>query len=159
MDRDRKEVDKHADSLLLDALAVAATRNTLFMLEHKIKQQEISTLKAAELIKIFIANQHSPSDRQAEILEKIAVSELAQRCPVLKQTSWLAYGAAIGKICQERPAQSQNNPFRVEEVCPESKKEQVSGRIRNRLSTAFSSERPWSSNGNKPKPFMTKSWP
>jgi len=118
------ETEKHAKSLFHDALAVAATRNTMHMLEQKIKQQEIPSLKAAQLIKIFIANQHSPSDRQAEILEKIANSEAAQQCPVLKQTAWLAYGAAIGKICQTKPAQSQENHFRTEEICPESKKEQ-----------------------------------
>jgi len=119
-----QDSEKHAESLYLDALAVAATRNTLFVLEQKIKHREISTLKAAQLIKIFIANQHSPSDRQADLLEKIATSELAEQCPVLKQAAWLAYGAAIGKICQEKPAESQHDQFRNEELCPESKKEQ-----------------------------------
>ncbi|KAI6184877.1 hypothetical protein M3Y97_00643900 [Aphelenchoides bicaudatus] len=119
-----QDSDKHAKSLFLDALAVAATRNTMHVLEQKIKKQEVSTLKAAQLIKIFIANQHSPSDRQADILEKIANSEAARQCPVLKQTAWLAYGAAIGKICQQKPAESQHDQFRVEELCPENKQEQ-----------------------------------
>jgi len=119
-----QEPEKHAKTLFLDALAVAATRNTLFVLEQKIKQREVSTIKAAQLIKVFIANQHSPSDRQADLLEKIATCEPAQNCPVLKQTAWLAYGAAIGKICQQKPAESQNDHFRTEQLCPESKREQ-----------------------------------
>jgi hypothetical protein len=71
-----------------------------------------------------MANQHSPSDRQADILEQIATSETAQGCPLLQQTAWLAYGTMIGQICQQRPGQSQKYAFRVEELCPEAKKEQ-----------------------------------
>jgi hypothetical protein len=115
---------EHAISLFHDALAVAATRNSIHLLQQKIQQNDISSIKAAQLVKVFIANQHSPSDRQADLLEKIATSELAQKCPVLKQTAWLAYGSAIGKICQQQPGQSQQDQFRVEELCPEAKKEQ-----------------------------------
>lgn len=78
---------EHAKTLYLDALAVAGARNPLNELVHKIKSQEISTLKATELLKLFIANQHSPSDRQADLLEQIATSEPAQRCQVLKQAA------------------------------------------------------------------------
>jgi hypothetical protein len=79
---------------------------------------------AKVLISVFISNQHSPSDRQVDILEKIATSDLAQQCPILKQTAWLAYGSAIGRICQQQPGQSQKDQFRVEELCPEAKKDQ-----------------------------------
>lgn len=75
--------------------------------------------------KIFIAYfNFSPSDRQADLLEQVANSEAAQQCPVLKQTAWLAFGSAIGKICQKQPGQSQEDHFRVEQLCPEAKKEQ-----------------------------------
>jgi hypothetical protein len=120
---ERKSVE-HAKALFQDALAVGATRNSIHVLQQKIQQKEISSIKAAQLIKVFVANQHSPSDRQADLLEKIANSELAQQCPVLRQTAWLSYGSAIGKICQQQPGQSQQDQFRVEEVCPETKKDQ-----------------------------------
>lgn len=57
-DERQSELVEHAKTLFLDALATAATRNSLHELVHKIKNRELSSPKAAQLIKIFVANQH-----------------------------------------------------------------------------------------------------
>jgi len=115
---------KMAMTLFHDALASAATRNSLFVLAEKIMKAEISTPKAVQLLKSFTTNQHSPSQAQADILEKIAKHEVSHRSPVLKQTAWLSFGQAVGAICQDKPAEGQKEMFRVEEICPRGKKEQ-----------------------------------
>lgn len=43
---------EHAKSVFYDALGSAATRNSLFLLAQKIKQREMRTLKAAQVIKV-----------------------------------------------------------------------------------------------------------
>jgi len=116
--------EKLAMTLFQDALAAAATRNSLYVMGDKIMKAEISSPKAVQLLKAFTSNQHSPSQRQADILEKIATSEVAHRCSALKQTAWLSFGQTVGAICQDKPAQGQKEVFRVEEICPRGKKDQ-----------------------------------
>jgi Mg2+ and Co2+ transporter CorA len=77
--------EEQAASIYRDALAVAATRNTLFVLAEKIMKEEIKPVKAAQLLKAFISNQHSPSERQADILERIAKHEVTKQSSALKQ--------------------------------------------------------------------------
>lgn len=115
---------KLTQTIFQDALASAATRNTLHVLAEKIMKSEIKPLKAAQLLKAFTTNQHSPSEAQASILEKIAKHEVAHRSPTLKQTAWLSFGQSIGAICQDKPAQGQKQLFRVEELCTRGKKDQ-----------------------------------
>jgi hypothetical protein len=116
--------EKLAMTLFQDALAAAATRNSLHILAEKIMKREVSTPKAIHLLKSFTTNMHSPSQRQADILEKIAKCEVAQQSPPLKQAAWLSFGQIVGAICQDKPAQGQKELFRVEEICPRGKKDQ-----------------------------------
>jgi len=116
--------EKLAKTLFLDALASAATQNSLKVLAEKIMKSEISAPKAIQLLKTYTVNQHSPSQRQADILEKIAKSEVAQQSKPLKQAAWLSFGQTVGAICQDKPAQGQKEMFRVEELCPRGKKDQ-----------------------------------
>ncbi|KAI6231775.1 hypothetical protein M3Y95_00417100 [Aphelenchoides besseyi] len=119
-----KNCEEQAKSLFLDSLAVAATRNSLYLLGEKIVKQDIQTTKAVQTLQTFVANQHSPSEQQANILERIAKHEVAHRSPILKQTAWLSFASAVGSLCQDQPAQGQKENFRVEEICPRGKKEQ-----------------------------------
>ncbi|KAI6235354.1 Vitellogenin-6 [Aphelenchoides besseyi] len=119
-----KNCEEQAKSLFLDSLAVAATRNSLYVLGEKIVKQDIQTTKAVQTLQTFVANQHSPSEQQANILERIAKHEVAHRSPILKQTAWLSFASAVGSLCQDQPAQGQKENFRVEEICPRGKKEQ-----------------------------------
>jgi hypothetical protein len=113
-----------AMSIFHDALAIAATRNSLSVLSKKIMTSEIKPAKAVQLLKAFATNQHSPSESQSNILERIAKHEVAHRSPALKQTAWLTFGQSVGSICQDKPSQSQKQSFRVEEICTRGKKEQ-----------------------------------
>ncbi|KAI6212243.1 hypothetical protein M3Y99_01841300 [Aphelenchoides fujianensis] len=119
-----KNCQEHAKALFQDALAAAGTRNALYVLAEKIMKQQIPTAQAVQALQIFVSSQHSPSEQQADILERIAKHEVAHRSPVLKQTAWLAFGSAVGALCQDQPAQGQKENFRVEEICPRGKKEQ-----------------------------------
>jgi hypothetical protein len=87
-------------------------------------KSDIKPIKAVQLLKIFTSNQHSPSESQANILEKIAKHEAAHRSGPLYQTAWLSFGQAVGAICQDRPSQGQKRQFRVEELCSQGKKAQ-----------------------------------
>lgn len=73
---DKLEARKLSMLLFHDSLSVAATRNSLFVLSDKIMKSEIPTVKIVQLLKAFTANQHSPSTRQADILERIAKHEV-----------------------------------------------------------------------------------
>lgn len=116
--------EQQAMTIFQDGLAAAATRNSLYVLAERIMKQEISAPKAVQLLKSFTTNQHSPSERQADILERIAKHEVSHRSPALKQTAWLSFGQAVGAICQDKPAEGQKEMFRVEEVCSRGKKEE-----------------------------------
>jgi hypothetical protein len=59
--------EKLAKTLFLDALASAATQNSLKVLAEKIMKSEISAPKAIQLLKTYTVNQHSPSQRQVNI--------------------------------------------------------------------------------------------
>lgn len=97
----QQQNEKFAKTLFEDALASAATQNSLKVLAEKIMKREISTPKAVQLLKTYTVNQHSPSQRQADLLEKIAKSEVAQQSKPLKQAAWLSYGQTVGAICQD----------------------------------------------------------
>jgi len=121
---DQQSNEKLAKTLFLDALASAATQNSLKVLEHKITKREISAVKAVQLLKIYTSSAHSPSTSQADLLEKIAKSDVAQQSKPLQQAAWLSFGQIVGAICQDRPAQAQKALFRVETLCPQGKKDQ-----------------------------------
>jgi hypothetical protein len=116
--------EKLAKTLFLDALASAATQNSLKVLEQKIQQGEVSAAKAVQLLKIYTASMHSPSTRQADLLEKIAKSSIAQQSKPLQQAAWLSFGQILGALCQDKPAEAQKSLFRVETLCPQGKKDQ-----------------------------------
>ncbi|KAI6209112.1 hypothetical protein M3Y96_00186500 [Aphelenchoides besseyi] len=118
-----EQCEEHAKSLFLDSLAVAGTRNSLYVLAEKIVKQDVSTSKAVQTLQTFVANQHSPSSQQIDILERIMKHEVAHRSRALKQTAVLSYGSAVGAICQIQPTQGQHELFRVEELCSRSKRE------------------------------------
>jgi len=118
-----ENAEKQAMTIYQDSLAAAATRNSLYVLAEKIMKQEVSAPKAVQLLKSFTTNQHSPSERQVDILERIAKHEVSHRSPALKQTAWLSFGQTVGAICQDKPAESQKAMFRVEEICSRGKKE------------------------------------
>lgn len=63
-------VDTKGKEILLDALAIAATRNTMLVLAEKIMKREISTPKAIQSLKA-ISGVPAPSDKQVKSLKKI----------------------------------------------------------------------------------------
>jgi hypothetical protein len=138
-EQEQVHAEKLAKTLFQDACAAAATLNSLKVLAQKIQQREIPTAKAAQLLKTFTVNMHSPSYRQAEILKEIAKSDAAQSCPVLRQKAWLSYGQLVGAICQNKPAQGQKALFRVEETCPQGKKDQFKQTLMQQWEKAQSS--------------------
>jgi hypothetical protein len=123
-DEQSQHAEEQAMAIFQDSLSSAATRNSLYVLAEKIMKQEVTSTKAVMLLKAFSTNAHSPSERQAEILERIAKHEVAHRSQALKQAAWLGFGQIVGAICQDKPAEGQKKLFRVEEVCSRGKKEE-----------------------------------
>ncbi|CAD5217142.1 unnamed protein product [Bursaphelenchus xylophilus] len=108
-----------------DAMAVAGTRNSLKWLVEKIEKKQFNDAKSMHLLQNFVLNQHSPSDRQTDLLEKLAKKlQKEERSNGLKQTAWLQFAASVGHICQDRPSQTTKTLFRQQDLCPQSKKEQ-----------------------------------
>ncbi|KAI6215598.1 hypothetical protein M3Y94_00403700 [Aphelenchoides besseyi] len=103
-------------------LPLLATRSTFWARRSSNKTSKRQ--RPFQTLQTFVANQHSPSEQQANILERIAKHEVAHRSPILKQTAWLSFASAVGSLCQDQPAQGQKENFRVEEICPRGKKEQ-----------------------------------
>lgn len=60
-----QRVDRKGQEILLDALSIAATRNTIHVLAEKIMKREIPTPKAIQSLKA-LSGVPAPSDKQVK---------------------------------------------------------------------------------------------
>ncbi|KAI1714684.1 lipoprotein amino terminal region domain-containing protein [Ditylenchus destructor] len=126
-----------AADLFADALAVAATRNTISMMTEKIQKSEqgdqengkaISETKAVQLLAVLGrgAGLPAPSDAQVDSILSLCKSEKVQNSENgLKQVCWLTFGTMVGELTlQSSKAKSlgiTKTPMKKTEICPETK--------------------------------------
>ncbi|KAI1721942.1 lipoprotein amino terminal region domain-containing protein [Ditylenchus destructor] len=128
-----------ATDLFVDALAVAATRNTIALMTDKIQKSEqgdqengkaISEAKAVQLLTVLGrgAGLPAPSDSQVDSVLSLCKSEKVQNSENgLKQVCWLTFGTMVkvGELTlQSSKAKSlgiTKTPMKKTEICPETK--------------------------------------
>lgn len=108
MDMDENENENKgcvSSDLFTDALAVAATHNTMVLLAEKINQMSsISEIKAVQLLKVLGrgAGLPAPSDSQVDTILKVCKSDAVSRSSMaLKQSCWLTFGTMVGELNQQ----------------------------------------------------------
>lgn len=96
----RAETEK-IQQLLADTLAIAGTRNTIYVLVQKINNKKVSANQAVQALKSLIGIP-APSDAITDIVAGLCKNELAHRHPTLQQTCWLTFGAMVGELCRDK---------------------------------------------------------
>ncbi|KAI1722720.1 lipoprotein amino terminal region domain-containing protein [Ditylenchus destructor] len=93
-----------SQEILDDCLASAGTRNALAILVQRMKNGNVSPMKAVTTLKLFSGALHSPSDEQVLIMLDLCQSKnVAMNNEISRGTCWLTVGALIGKVCQPMP--------------------------------------------------------
>jgi hypothetical protein len=117
------------EHIFADALAIAGTRNTIYMLVEKILNHQISPTKAAQTLN-GLNGLPAPSDAQVDQVLRLCKNEICHRSAALKQSCWLTFGAMVGELCQHKTQKNAQQSvfgaqsgFSKEEVCPMHKKE------------------------------------
>lgn len=87
-------------NLLVDALADAGTKDSISHLVRKIKNKEISPIRAAVSIKSLI-NCRVVSKEMIEEMMDLAESPVCQKNWFLKQSVYLTMGSMINALCQQ----------------------------------------------------------
>jgi len=117
--------------LYMDALAVAATRNSIVVLAEKIQHQQnsqMSEIKAAQLLKILGRGAGLPaiSDAQVDVILRLCKSSGVEESKMLlKQSCWLTFGTMVGELNQQtRKAKLMHitiSPMRADETAEKHK--------------------------------------
>jgi len=87
-------------SVIVDAMAFAGTKETVFFLVDKIEKLQIDPIMAVLTLKAF-TQIRVVSQEMIERLIRLAESETCRRSFFLKQTSWLTVGSLINALCVE----------------------------------------------------------
>uniref|UniRef100_A0AC34RAH4 Vitellogenin domain-containing protein n=1 Tax=Panagrolaimus sp. JU765 TaxID=591449 RepID=A0AC34RAH4_9BILA len=107
------------NGLLIDALAVAGTRNTIHFLIKEIRGQKMSAAKSVQVFQ-QLSGLPAPSTKQIDMVLDLCKSELVQDSVALSQSCWLTAGSMIGEICRENARDSVEDS---EEQCTRHQKE------------------------------------
>lgn len=103
--------------LLYDTLALAATRNTIYVLTEQIANRKLSVPKAIQSLKA-LRGLPAPSENQIEILIKLCRSE-RMMFESLRQSCWLTVGTIMGELCQtSKQSNYVVNKIATNELCP-----------------------------------------
>lgn len=131
------EDHKKIKDLLVDAMAVAGTKDCVTHLINTIKRREIHPVKASLTIKNLI-NIRVPSQEIIEQLMKLSENEVCQRSPTLKQSVELTTGSLIHALCGEHEDKLaiQQNKEQKEKQCPRSLKEKYVEKLFGKLRSA-----------------------
>uniref|UniRef100_A0A914S4H0 Vitellogenin domain-containing protein n=1 Tax=Parascaris equorum TaxID=6256 RepID=A0A914S4H0_PAREQ len=92
--------EKKVCDILVDALAVAGTKNTIEVLVEKIEQRRISTLKAAVAMKSLV-NVKVVSEKQIDLIFRLCKKDLCEGDLLLKQSCFLTVSGMINALCKE----------------------------------------------------------
>jgi len=127
------EEHKKIQSLLIDALADAGTRDAVFHLVEKIRQRQIHPIRAALVIKSLI-NIRTVSKEMIDEMLKLAESEVAQRNWFLKQSVYLTVGSMVNALCMANEDQwALEFKVRSDKFCPRAFKEQLVQKLFEKL--------------------------
>lgn len=117
--------------ILADTLAIAGTRNTIFVLAKKINNGDLKSTQAFQALK-SLTGLVAPSDKQVDIVLHLCQNEAVHRSGALKQTCWLAFGSMVGELCKKQSSKqnSQEEIFgtqsgfsQTNDICSEPKKQ------------------------------------
>lgn len=118
------EDHKKIKDLLVDAMCIAGTRDTIKHMVDKIKKREVSPIKAALSIKNLM-NVRVPSRHMIEQLLKLSEDEVCKRNAFLRQSVLLTCGSLMHGLCgehEDKLAQEFKNP---QQLCPRSVKQEL----------------------------------
>jgi hypothetical protein len=84
--------------ILVDALALAATKNTIQHLMEKIKDRKVHPIKAGLAIKALV-NSRVVSEKHIDMMLELCRHQVAQRSPFLRQSCYLTVGSMMNALC------------------------------------------------------------
>lgn len=117
---DQRTQEKVRD-ILVDALAVAGTKNTIEHLIEKIENRKITVLKATKALQTLV-NTRVISEKQVDGVLRLCKNDISERNPMLKQTCWLTVGGMLSGLCT-RNLDRLAIEFTTEKRCPRELKE------------------------------------
>ncbi|VDK56203.1 unnamed protein product [Anisakis simplex] len=116
-----EKVQKKVRDVLIDALGLAGTKNTIEVLVERIAERRISLLKSARALQTLI-NSPVVSEKQIDMVLRLCKKDVCERNPLLKQSCLLTAGAMINALC--KPNKDRLAIELVDErVCPREMKE------------------------------------
>lgn len=122
--------------ILVDALADAATKDTIQHLVQKIKSKEIKPLRAAISIKQLI-NCRVVSQEMIEQLQSLADSQVCQRNFFLRQSVYLTMGSMVNALCQpNKDKLAKEFKVRPNHFCPREFQQQLVQRMFEKFENA-----------------------
>jgi hypothetical protein len=90
--------------ILVDAMAIAGTKNTIQHLVEKTKERKVHPVKAAIALKSLV-NTRVVSEKQIEIVMELCKHQVSQRSPILRQSCYLTVGSMINALCSDNDDQ------------------------------------------------------
>lgn len=130
------EEHKKVQSLLIDALADAGTKDAVFHLVEKIRQRQIHPIRAALVIKSLI-NIRTVSKEMIDEMLRLAEHEVCQRNWFLKQSVYLTVGSMVNALCMANEDQwASEFKVRSDKFCPKAFKEQLVQKLFEKLRSA-----------------------
>jgi hypothetical protein len=117
-DKIEKEHHQKVKDILVDAMALAGTKNTIKHLVEKTKERKVHPIKAAVALKALV-NTRIVSEKQIQIVMDLCKHQVSQRSPVLRQSCYLTVGSMIKALCQDNEDQLAHE-FKVQsqKLCP-----------------------------------------
>ncbi|CAB3400707.1 unnamed protein product [Caenorhabditis bovis] len=89
-----KKADQKIKNIIEHALSVAGTKNTIHHLIHHIEKEDITPIKAVQILK-SIQETPFPSEQIADLLVELAKSQVARKNELIRQSAWLAAGSVV----------------------------------------------------------------
>ena len=117
------EDHKKIKDLLVDAMTIAGTKDTIIHMVEKIKKREIGTIKASLTIKNLI-NVRVPSKDMIDQLLKLSEHEVCKRSSFLRQSVLLSCGSLINGLCGDHSDKLARDFKTPDQKCPRSLKEE-----------------------------------
>lgn len=130
------EQHKKIKELIVDALADAATKDTITHLIEKIETKEISPLRASLAIKQLI-NTRVVSKEMIEKLMRLAESPICERNWFLKQSVYLTLGSMVNALCTpNKDRLASEFKTRPENFCPREYQQELVEKMFSKFNSA-----------------------
>ncbi|VDM39996.1 unnamed protein product [Toxocara canis] len=95
-----EKTKKKVYDIVVDALALAGTKNTIELLVEQIEQRRVSTTKTAKALQTLV-NVRVVSERQIDTVLRLCKKDVCERNPLLKQSCLLSVGGMINALCKD----------------------------------------------------------